>query len=136
MYLLYVNMWIVKYYKDLEGNCEVKEFIENLKTKQQGKVLAWIDMLKKEGPALPRPFADLLRDGIHELRIKISGNQMRVLYFFIFQNYIILTHAIRKKQSKVPEKEINKAKKMKDDFNSKFKNKRQFEQFLKEYRDD
>ena len=95
--------WKVKYYRDLENNCEVKDCINKLNLKQQAKVLAWIDLLEEEGPTLPRPFADFLREGIHELRIKVSGNQIRILYFFVFQNYIILTHALIKTQSKVPD---------------------------------
>ncbi len=30
-------------------------------------------LLEEKGPPLPRPYADLLTDGIHELRVKLSG---------------------------------------------------------------
>jgi hypothetical protein len=64
-----------------------------------GKVIAWIDKLQEMGPLLPRPYADILRDGIHELRIKVSRNQVRTLYFFVFESRIILTHPIYKNVS-------------------------------------
>jgi hypothetical protein len=39
------------------------------------------------GPTLPRPYADLLKDGIHELRIRLSGDHIRMLYFFCFRKF-------------------------------------------------
>ena len=124
--------WKVVYYRDLEDKCEIDDFLNALKSSQQAKILAWIDLLEQEGPTLPRPFADFLRDGIHELRIKISGNQIRIIYFFIFQDYIILTHPFVKSQKKVPDNEINKALKINNEFRKRFKDKRQFEIYLKE----
>ena len=88
---------------------------------QRGKVVAWIEKLQEKGAILPRPYADLLRDGIHELRIKVTGSQVRILYFFCFKNYIILTHVFNKSTKKVPEKEIKKAIKIPADFLTRFK---------------
>lgn len=124
--------WKVIFYKDNDNNCEIEDYLNSLKSKQQAKVLAWIDILEQEGPALPRPFADFIRDGIHELRIKVSGRPIRILYFFIFQNYIILTHQFIKSQNKVPIQEINKAIKIYHEFKYRFKDKKQFEKYLKE----
>jgi len=68
------------------------------------------------GPNLPRPYADLLKDGIHELRVKLSGNQVRISYFFCWRDFIVLTNVLMKTTDKVPESEINNAKKCRDDF--------------------
>jgi phage-related protein len=68
------------------------------------------------GPILPRPYADILEEGIHELRIKLSGNQIRILYFFCYKNFIVLAHAIQKTTDKVPKSEIKKAQKYREDF--------------------
>ena len=81
------KQWVVTYYSDLQENCEVENFLNRLKDSQRVKALAWIDKLREEGPDLPRPFADLLKDGIHELRIKISDRQERILYFFVFEKF-------------------------------------------------
>jgi phage-related protein len=78
--------------------------------------LAWLEKLEELGPNLPRPYADILTDGIHELRIKLSGNQIRILYFFCFKNFIILTNQFIKNTDKVPKNEIKKAKLRRDDF--------------------
>jgi phage-related protein len=111
-----VEQWDVEFYSDHDGNCEVAEWIMKLKVSQRDKVIAWIDKLQEMGPLLPRPYADLLLDGIHELRMKVSGNQVRILYFFVFENRIVLTHPFYKHVSKVPEKEINKAIQIREDY--------------------
>lgn len=54
--------------------------------------MSWISILEENGPILPRPYADLLRNEIHELRVKLSGSQVRILYFFCFEDFIVLTH--------------------------------------------
>ncbi len=67
-------------------------------------------MLEENGPTLPRPYADILEDGIHELRIKLSGRQERILYFFVFHKCIILTHAFTKKPQRFREEKLKRLK--------------------------
>lgn len=136
MYGRFMNDWIIFSYIDQQGKCEVDIFLDGLTVNQRAKADAWIDLLEDQGPKLPRPFADTLKDGIHELRIKISGDQIRILYFFAFRNYIILTHQFVKKNDKVPEREILKAKKVRDEFNSRFKTVDQFKKFINELEND
>lgn len=88
--------------------------------RDQAKILALISYLQDQGPTLPRPYADLLEDGIHELRVRLSGDQFRVLYFFYYRRFIVLTHAFVKVTTKVPKAEIQKAKKYRSDFLSRF----------------
>jgi len=114
------NKWIVVYYESAEGKCPVMEFIDSHTQRNQAKVLSLISFLEEKGPTLPRPFADLLEDGIHELRIKLSGDQIRILYFFCYKNVIVLTHAFPKTTDKVPKSEINKARKYREDFLQRF----------------
>ena len=106
--------WQVFGYQTDSGVCEVKDFIESRKREDQQKLLAWLALLEIEGPQLPRPYADLLRDGIHELRVKLSGNQIRILYFFFLRNKIMLTHTFSKTSAKVPDEEVRKAMKIRD----------------------
>jgi phage-related protein len=111
-----MNNWIVLYYSDEEGNCSVKDFIKSNSKRNRAKIINQIALLEEMGPILPRPYSDLLKDGIHELRIKLSGDQVRILYFFCYKQYIILTNWFIKKTDKVPSSEIKKAKKLRDDF--------------------
>ncbi|MGO9372510.1 MAG: type II toxin-antitoxin system RelE/ParE family toxin [Syntrophobacteraceae bacterium] len=62
----------------------------------------------------------MLEDGVHELRVKLSGNQIRVLYFFCYRDFIVLTNVYRKNTAKVPESEIRKAKRCRADFLARF----------------
>jgi hypothetical protein len=108
------------YFEDSKGYSQVFEFIENRKVREKAKVLAWLEQLEKQGPNLPRPYADLLEDGIHELRVKLSGDQVRILYFFYFRDFIILTNGFIKTSDKVPKNEIQIAQKNRTDFLSRY----------------
>ncbi len=110
------RQWNLLFYETEKGICPVEKFIDSLKEKEQAKVMAWLLALKNEGINLHRPFADLLEDGIHELRIKVTGDQVRVLYFFCYKDFIVATHSFIKNAIKVPKKEIKKAKKYREDF--------------------
>ncbi|WP_367277222.1 type II toxin-antitoxin system RelE/ParE family toxin [Oceanispirochaeta sp.] len=48
------------------------------------------------------------------MRIRISNHHVRILYFFIADNRIVLTHVLHKTTDRVPVKEINKAKGIRD----------------------
>ncbi len=77
--------------------------------------------LEERGPNVPRPYADILTDGIHELRVKLSGDQYRMLYFFCYRNFIVMTHAFHKKSTRVQKKEIKKAINYRTDFLERYK---------------
>jgi phage-related protein len=113
--------WKIYYYTTSDGTCELSKYLESLSSGNRQKVMAWITMLGEKGPTLPRPFADFLEDGIHELRVKLSGEQTRILYFFVFQECIILTHSFTKITSAVPKSEIARAKKSRDDLKRRYK---------------
>jgi hypothetical protein len=106
----------VIYYETVDGKCPVRDFIESRNKENQAKILSVIDYLEQHGPNIPRPYADLLVDGIHELRTKLSGDECRTLYFFCFKRYIILTHSFIKRVDAVPTKEIKKAIMLRIDF--------------------
>ena len=107
--------WKVIFYKDDKGECPVEEFLNTLSEKDERKVKFFVEFLEEEGINLRRPQSDYLRDGIHELRIKLSRGGTRTLYFFCFENYIILTHTFYKRTDEVPVNEINRALKCKQD---------------------
>ena len=108
--------WELLYYVKEDGKKPVEEYIRKLPINERAKIFTFIEYLKEKGPNLPRPYADLLEDGIHELRIKLTGDQVRILYFFCYKNIIIFTNAFEKHTDKVPKAEIKTAKKNRDDF--------------------
>jgi phage-related protein len=108
--------WHLLYYIKQDGTKPVEEYINKLSVNERAKTFAFIEHLKEKGPDLHRPYADLLEDGIHELRIKLTGEQVRILYFFCYKDIIILTNAFEKHTDEVPKSEIKTAKKNRDDF--------------------
>ena len=112
--------WKINYYSKQNGSTPVKEYMDKLSLNERAKMLSFIGLLKEKGPNLHRPFADLLEDGIHELRIKLTGTQVRVLYFFCYQNIIVLTNVFDKHSDKVPIEQIKLAKENRNDYLRRF----------------
>ncbi|HLD28863.1 MAG TPA: type II toxin-antitoxin system RelE/ParE family toxin [bacterium] len=94
----------------------MEDFIKARSLGNRVKIMTFLTLLEERGPNLPRPYADLLKDGIHELRIRLSGDQIRILYFFCYRNYIVLTRAFMKTSERVPTHEIENARKCRSDF--------------------
>lgn len=86
--------------------CPVSDFIESCRPAHQIKLIRIMKLLEEMGPNLPRPYADFLRDGIHELKVKLSGEQIRLLYFFCYESYIVFFEVVRKHTDAVPERYI------------------------------
>lgn len=112
--------WHIVYYESIDGQCPIREFIDARSEREQAKLLSWIKLLADQGPDLPRPYSDLLEDGIHELRVTLSGDQVRCLYFFCYRHFIVLTHTFVKTTGQVPKAEIRKTQKMRSDFLNRF----------------
>ncbi len=71
--------WHILFCDEQMDPCPVSEFFEGCRPRHQIKILRFLSLLEEQGPTLPRPYADLLVDGLHELRIKLSGDQIRLL---------------------------------------------------------
>ena len=110
------NRWHIVYCDEQMEPCPVTDFIDACAPKHQVKILRFLSLLEQMGPTLPRPYSDLLKDGIHELRIKLSGDQIRMLYFFCFRKYIVFYVAFVKNTDRVPEKFIYRVKRYRDTF--------------------
>jgi phage-related protein len=101
----------VLFYRSPRGECFTEEFLNGLPAKVRGKVLRWIKALETHGPNLPRPYADVVRGKIRELRIVFSTNQYRLLYFFAGKQ-IVITHGFVKKTDPVPVGELDRAERL------------------------
>lgn len=92
---------------ELNGMIPFLEWMDGLPPKVQDKCIVKIERLGELGHELRRPEADLLRNGIHELRIAFRSIQYRILYFFHGQEAVI-SHGL-KKESEVPDEDIRMA---------------------------
>ena len=110
------NRWHIIYCDERMDPCPVTEFIDGCDPKHQVKILRFLSLLEEMGPTLPRPYADLLKDGVHELWIKLSGDQIRMLHFFCFRKFIVFYVAFVKNTRQVPEKFIDRVKRYRNSF--------------------
>jgi len=108
-------MYEVILYSDKRGRCPAEKFLDELQPKIKAKVEKWIEKLGEEGPNLPRPFADVVKGKVRELRIVFGSNCYRFLYFFS-KRRIVITHGFVKKTKRLPSGEIEKAERIMQDF--------------------
>ena len=110
----------VVFYREPEGEVPVLEWLAKLrKTNERAYAgcVAAVQRLAESGHELRRPLADLLRDGIYELRIRKGRVHYQILYFFHGRELAILGHAITKEDI-VPNIEIERCLRLKRAFES------------------
>jgi Phage-related protein len=106
----------IEIYVKADGTKPVREFLDSLEDKMRAKVTRGIWLLGEYGNELREPDTKYLGDGILELRIKQANNISRVLYFFMQDRKIVLTHGFIKKTQKTPTKEIRRSKKYRKEY--------------------
>jgi hypothetical protein len=97
----------VVFYREEDGTVPIIDWLDSLQEKALDKCTIRIERLGELGYELRRPEADILRDGIYELRVGLQHINYRMLYFFHGRTIAVLSHGILK-ESEVPAKEIEK----------------------------
>ena len=114
-------MYQIEFYETKDGESQIWDFLEDLRKKaatskdariQHKQASLYIELLQQNGTLLNENIAKYLEDGIWELR---PGNN-RIFYFFFQENTFVLLHQFRKKSQKTPKREIEKAKRERDDY--------------------
>ena len=114
-------MFVVEFYENKKGESPLWDFLEKLREEkstnkdsriQYNQIVFYIELLQNDGTRLPEKIVKHLNDGIWELR---PGNN-RILFFCYKDNVFVLLHHFRKKTQKTPQREIEKAKKERDDY--------------------
>jgi phage-related protein len=110
-------MRTVNFYRLLNGNSPVEEFLDSLTGKQAQKVL-WVLQLIEELDVIPRQYFKKLVDseGIWEARIQFGNDIFRLLGFFDGGTLLILTNGFAKKTQKTPPQEIALAVRRKEEY--------------------
>lgn len=120
-------MYTVEFYETQDDECQVWDFLEGLRIKaasnkdariQHKQASLYIELLQQNGTHMSENITKHLEDGIWELR---PGNN-RVFYFFFQDDIFVLLHQFRKKSQKTPKREIEKAKRERDDYLSRKEN--------------
>ena len=86
----------------------VLEWFDGLPARAQDKCRIRIQRLGELGHELGRPEADILREGIYELRVGLQHVNYRILYFFHGRVAAVLAHGLTK-QDGVPDAAIETA---------------------------
>lgn len=109
-------MYNLVFYTTERGDSPIDHFLDGLGKKSRAKIAAHLSLLEEEGPNLKRPYADVVRGKIRELRIHYGSSHYRILYFFQVRDQIVLVHALSKKTQQLREKDIKLAERRMQDW--------------------
>ena len=93
-------------YQEADGTVPLLTWLDRLPDKAKDKCTVALGRLVELGHELRRPEADLLRDGIYELRVRLRRVNYRMLYFFHGNVAAVVSHGLVK-EDRVPPKEID-----------------------------
>lgn len=109
----------LEFYTRENGKVPVRDFLYSLTPKLRAKAFSDIEMLRTMGNDLTEPYVKPVKrkknKGLYELRIKFSTDIARIFYFTYYNKYILL-HGFIKKSMKLPQTEIDKARKYMEDY--------------------
>ncbi len=112
--------WEVEFYQRENGTVPVLEFLLSLNPKMRAKAFSEIELLKKHGLHLREPYVKSLKGqeykGLFELRVQFASDITRIFYFAYRNNTFVLLSGFTKKTQKTPEKELERAKRYKLDY--------------------
>lgn len=101
----------VVFFQDDDGTAPVGLWLAELRRVEPrafAKCVVRLERLRELGHELRRPEADILRDGIHELRARLGHVNYRILYSIHGRVVAVLLHALVK-EDVVPEVDIDLA---------------------------
>ena len=90
-----------------------ERFMEGLEENVQEKIHYALLLLKIQD-RISTKFVKYIKDGLFELRIEYHGNIYRVFFIFDEGDIVVLFNGFQKKSQKTPNKEIEKALKIKE----------------------
>jgi phage-related protein len=91
------------------------EFYSSLEPREREKV-DYVFQVIISVSRVPIKFLKHVDDGICEIRVEVNSNIYRIFSFFDDENLVILLHGFQKKSQKLPDKEISKAKKLRNEY--------------------
>ncbi|KLU62314.1 hypothetical protein CEB3_c13580 [Peptococcaceae bacterium CEB3] len=107
-------MYEIVLYEDIQGNCPIQTFIDELDNKAQHEknarvqfkqIMFCVEILKGSGTRTGEPYTKHIKEELWELR----PGRNRILFFGWRNNTFVLLHAFQKTTRKTPPSEIQKA---------------------------
>lgn len=98
------------------------DFYEDQTDEVQRKI-EWTLNLLRTIDRVPKKYFEHITgtDGLFEVRVELGGNIFRIFAFFDKGNLVVLGNGFQKKSQKTPRTEIEKALKIKDEYENKRK---------------
>ena len=98
-----------------------KDYFQEFFLKQRDKVkdkIIWTFDLIEELQRVPETYLKHIEntDGLYEIRVQLGRNIFRIFCFFDQGQLVVLAHGFQKKTQKTPKKEIEKALKIKEEY--------------------
>ncbi len=98
-----------------------KDYFQKFFIKQRDKVkdkIIWTFDLIEELQKIPETYLKHIvnTDGLYEIRVQLGRNVFRIFCFFDQGQLVVLAHGFQKKTQKTPKKEIEKALKIKEEY--------------------
>lgn len=95
------------------------DFFQKQKPKVKEKIL-WTFMVIETVEKIPTEYFKHMEgtDGLFEIRVQFGNDIFRVFCFFDEGKLVVLTNGFQKKTQKTPKKEIEKALKIKNEYNN------------------
>lgn len=91
------------------------DYLNTLDNPTQDKFLYVLEILRTVD-RIPTKFVKAIQDGLFELRIEFRSNIYRVFFVFDGNNIVVLFNAFQKKTQKTPAGEIERAKRLKEEY--------------------
>ena len=81
----------------------------------QLKIVNTLDLLSSMG-RLPSHYIKYIRDGLYEFRITCINTEYRVFFIYDGDTVVVLFNAIKKKTQKLPNSDVEKALRLKQEY--------------------
>lgn len=96
-----------------------REFFEKQRDKVKAKIIWTLDLIE-EVQKVPETYLKHIEntDGLYEIRVQLGSDIFRIFCFFDNGKLVVLANGFQKKTQKTPQKEIDKALKIKAEYES------------------
>ena len=91
------------------------DFMERLSEKERYKINQSMTHFC-ENNRIPHHYIKYIDSGIYEFRVSLGSNEFRIFFIYDGDTLVILFNGFRKKTQKTPRQEIEKAKRLKDEY--------------------
>ncbi len=114
--------WRLGFYATEKGESPVEEGMARFPKKAGAKILRWLDLLEKFGLSDLRDYITKLEGyDLFELRVLHAGSYYRVFFYPYEGKQLAIFHVFSKKSKETPRREIEKAMRRKQDYESRLK---------------